>query len=210
MARVTEQVKESTRTRLLEAAAGEFARVGIDQANINEISMSAGLAKGTVYNYFGSKQELFLAVVEEACVRAAEGATSVAADASTAERLRAVLASDVEWVRRDEHFARVLVREALSADPRFYSEILAAAAPFVGRVAEVLADGVARGEVRSDIPVQQLALVFTGLGELMLIQHWGSGGAWPALEEIPELVTRVFLEGAGQHSSPDGMGGRRR
>ena len=209
MARVTEQVKESHRTRLLEAAAAEFARVGVDRANINEISVSAGLAKGTVYNYFASKRELFLAVVEEACARAAEGAATVAAHVSTAERLRAVLASDVEWVGRDEDFARVLVREALSADPRFYSKILAAAAPFVGRVAEVLADGAERGEVRGDVAVEQLALVFTGLGELMLIQHWGSGGAWPALEEIPELVTRVFLEGAGQHRSPDGMGGRR-
>lgn len=210
MARVTEQVKESNRRRLLEAAAAEFARAGVDRANINEISVSAGLAKGTVYNYFASKRELFLAVVEEACARAAEGARSVAADALTAERLRAVLASDVEWVRRDETFARVLVREALSADPRFYSEILAAAAPFVERVAEVLADGAERGEVRADIPVEQLALVFTGLGELMLIQHWGSGGAWPALEAIPELVTRLFLEGAGQNGSPDGMAAGRR
>lgn len=210
MARVTEQTKESHRTRLLEAAAAEFARAGVDRANINEISVSAGLAKGTVYNYFSSKRELFLAVVEEACARAAEGATAVAADDSTAQRLRAVLASDVEWVRRDEDFARVLVREALSADPRFYSEILAAAAPFVGRVAEVLADGVGRGEVCGDIPVEQLALVFTGLGELMLIQHWGSGGAWPALEAIPELVTRLFLEGAGQRRSRGGRGARRR
>lgn len=195
---------------MLEAAAAGFARVGVDRANINEISVSAGLAKGTVYNYFSSKRELFLAVVEEACARAAEGATSVPANASTARRLRAVLASDVDWVRRDEDFARVLVREALSADPRFYSEILAAAAPFVGRVAEALADGVERGEVRGDIPVEQLALVFTGLGELMLIQHWGSAGAWPPLEAIPELVTRLFLEGAGQSRSRDGSGGRRR
>jgi AcrR family transcriptional regulator len=201
MPRVTEEVKESSRTRLLEAAAAEFARVGVDRANINEISLSAGLAKGTVYNYFPSKQTLFLAVVEEACARAAEGADEVPADARTGQRLQAVLASDMEWVRRDEDFARVLVREALTADPRFYSEILAAAAPFVQRVAEVLDDGVERGEVRRDIPVEQLALVFTGLGELALVQHWGSGGAWPALEEIPQLVTRLFLEGARHRSA---------
>jgi AcrR family transcriptional regulator len=197
MARVTEEIKQSNRTRLLEAAAREFARVGVDRANINDISLSAGLAKGTVYNYFASKEALFLAVVEEACTRAAEGAERLPGDASTARRLQALLASDIEWVRRDEDFARVLVREALTADRRFYSEIVAAVAPFIERVSEVLADGVARGEVRRDVSVQQLALTFTGMGELALIQHWGSVGAWPTLEEIPELVTRLFLEGAG-------------
>jgi AcrR family transcriptional regulator len=210
MARVTEEVKESTRTSLLEAAAREFARVGLDRANINEISLSAGLAKGTVYNYFPSKEALFLAVVEEACARAAEGAEAAPGDASTARRLRALLASDIEWVRRDDDFARVLVREILTADRRFYAEIVAAAAPFIERVAEVLADGVECGEVRDDVPARQLALVFTGMGELALIQHWGSGGGWPALEEIPELVTRLFLEGSGPARSTDGRKSRRR
>jgi AcrR family transcriptional regulator len=197
VARVTEEIKQSNRTRLLEAAAREFARVGVDRANINEISLSAGLAKGTIYNYFASKEALFVAVVEEACTRAVEGAEPLPGDASTSRRLQALLASDVEWVRRDEDFARVLVREALTADRRFYSEIVSAAAPFLERVSEVVADGVARGEVRRDVSVQQLALTFTGMGELALIQHWGSGGAWPRLAEIPELVTRLFLEGAG-------------
>jgi AcrR family transcriptional regulator len=204
MARVTEEIKESTRTGLLEAAAREFARVGVDRANINEISLSAGWAKGTVYNYFSSKEALFMAVVEEACARAAEGDETVPGDASTRRRLRGLLASDIEWVRQDEDFARVLVREALTADRRFYAEIVAAAAPFIERVAEVLADGVARGEVRGDVSVEQLALVFTGMGELALIQHWGSGGSWPTLEEIPELVTRLFLEGAADSRSRDG------
>ena len=188
----------------MEAAAAEFARVGVDRANINEISVAAGLAKGTVYNYFASKQALFLGVVEEACARAVEEAEAVPGDASTERRLRALLASDVEWVRRDQDFARVLVREALSADSRFYPDIMAAAAPFVEKVREVLAEGAARGEVRGDIPPEQLALVFTGLGELMLIQHWGSAGAWPALDQIPGLVTTLFLQGAGQSRSDHG------
>jgi hypothetical protein len=71
----------------------------------------------------------------------------------------------------------VRVREALSADPRFYPEIVAAAAPFVEKVVEVLADGVARGKVRGDIQPEHLALVLTGLGELKLIQDWGSAGS---------------------------------
>jgi len=195
--RITTEQRKVHRTRLLEAAAAEFAGSGVDGANVNRISVAAGLAKGTIYNYFPSKRELFLAVVAEACARAAEGAGEVPAEASTAERLRAILESDVRWVREDEDFARVLVREALAGDPRFHAEILEAAAPFVEPVVEILRDGVERREVRSDLSPEQLGLTFAGLCELAVTLHWGSGGGWPSLDQIPDLVVSLFLQGAG-------------
>ncbi len=201
MVRVTERVKGATRVRLLEAAAVEFAREGLDGANINRISVAAGLAKGTVYNYFSSKEELFFAVVTESCERAAAGARAVRRDAPTVQRLRALVESDVGWAREHEAFARVLVRQALSGDPRFHPRVLEAAAPFLSAVVDVLADGADRGEIRDDVPAVQLALIFTGLGELALVQHWGSGGAWPALAEIPDLVVRLFMEGAAPRAA---------
>jgi len=193
--RVTSEQKQAHRTRLLEAAAAEFATAGVDGANVNRISLAAGLAKGTIYNYFPSKRELFLAVVKEASAQTATGAGTVPDDAPIAERLRAILESDVDWVREHEDFARVLVREALAGDPRFQPEILEAAAPFVARVAEIIAAGVQRGEVRDDLAVDRLALLFSGLCELAVTLHWGAGGSWPELDEIPELVTRLFLDG---------------
>jgi AcrR family transcriptional regulator len=195
--RITIEQKEAHRARLLEAAAAEFAVAGVDGANVNRISLNAGLAKGTVYNYFPSKHDLFLAVVEEASLQAASGGEALDGDAPTAERLRAILASDVEWVRAHEDFARVLVREALAGDPRHQAEIVAAAAPFVDRVSEIIAAGIERAEIRADLDVGQLALLFSGLCELAVSLHWGAGGGWPRLDEIPELVTGLFLDGVG-------------
>ncbi len=196
MARITEQARAGNRARLLEAAAAAFAREGLDGANINEISLAAGLAKGTVYNYFASKEALFLAVVEQACAWAAGSAADPGPDAPARERLRALIASDMAWAGEHEAFARVLVRELFAGKPEMYGRVLEAAAPYIERVGEVLRDGIARGEVRADVPAGELALVFTGLGVLGLVQHWGSGGAWPALEEVPELVVDLFLDGA--------------
>lgn len=206
MPRLTAESKSENRRRLLEAAATEFAQKGLEDANINEISLAAGFAKGTVYNHFDSKEALFLAVVEEACELAVAGAADDAG-APTRERLRAVLAADVEWARSYEPFARVLVREVLTPNPRFYPRVLEAAAPFISRVREILADGVRRGEVRADVAVEELALVFVGFGDLALIQHWGSGGAWPPLGEIPELITGLFLEGAAPRPANGGSRG---
>ncbi len=199
-------MKAANRDRLLAAAASEFARLGLAGANVNEISLAAGLAKGTVYNHFPSKEALFLAVVEEACRLAVEGAERLPPEASTREQLLAVLASDVAWAREHEAFARVLIREVLTADPRFYPRVIEAAGPFIDRVRAILADGVARGEVRPDPPPEELALLFVGLGDLALIQHWGSGGAWPKLDQLAELVVDVFVDGA----APREERGRRR
>lgn len=203
MIRVSPQVKTANRERLLEAAAAEFARQGLAAANINRISVAAGLGKGTVYNYFSSKEELFLAVVAESCARAAGGGAMVPRSAATPERLRALLESEVAWAREHEAFARVLVRQVLSGDPRFHGQVLEAAAPFVSAVTAVLADGAGRGEIRADVPAAQLALMFAGMGELALVQHWGSGGAWPALAEIPDLVVGLFLGGAAPRPGQD-------
>jgi AcrR family transcriptional regulator len=195
--RITSEQKEIHRNRLLEAAAAEFAAAGVDRANVNRISLAAGLAKGTIYNYFASKRELFLAVVTEASARAASGAADVPDDAPVEERLRALLESDIAWVREHHDFARVLVREALAGDPRFQANIVTAAAPFVERVAEIIAAGQERGEIRDDLGVERLALLFSGLCELVVSLHWGAADGWPALDEIPQLLPRLFLEGAG-------------
>jgi AcrR family transcriptional regulator len=195
--RVTSQQKELHRSRLLEAAAAEFADAGVDRANVNRISLAAGLAKGTVYNYFASKRDLFLAVVAEASARAASGAADVPEDSPVEHRLRSLLESDITWVREHQDFARVLVREALAGDPRFQADIVEAAAPFVERVADIVAAGVRRGEIRDDLDVERLALLFSGLCELAVSLHWGAGDGWPPLDEIPELLPRLFLQGAG-------------
>ncbi len=197
-------MKVANRDRLLAAAADEFARLGLAGANINEISLAAGLAKGTVYNHFPSKEALFLSVVEQACALAAEGAEDLPPEASTRERLRAVLASDVAWARKHEAFARVLLREIFTADPRFYPRVIEAAAPFISRVRSILADGVSRGEIRPQPPPEELALLFVGLGDLALIQNWGSGGAWPQLDQLPELVVDLFLDGAAPRGAREG------
>ena len=61
---VREEVLEKNRQTLLDAAAEEFALQGFVHANINTISTRAGFAKGTVYNYFPSKQALILALID--------------------------------------------------------------------------------------------------------------------------------------------------
>jgi AcrR family transcriptional regulator len=122
--------------------------------------------RGVFFTAQFSKEELFLAVVEEASARAA-AAAAVPAEAPVRERLRATLAAFCAWAGAHEAFARVLVR----------------------------AEGALRRQPLSDLPAEQLALAIAGLTDLALAQHWSTGGNEPTLEQIPELVLRVVLVG---------------
>jgi len=65
---------KETRARILEAATAEFAHYGLGGARVDRIAERAGANKRMLYYYFGSKDELFLAVLEAAYahIRSAE------------------------------------------------------------------------------------------------------------------------------------------
>jgi AcrR family transcriptional regulator len=52
--------------RILDAAIAEFAANGFPRANINVIAQRAGISVGAMYKYFGSKEDLFLTIIEQA------------------------------------------------------------------------------------------------------------------------------------------------
>jgi AcrR family transcriptional regulator len=59
------QRRADTRTRLLEAAAGLFAERGIDGVSVDAVAAAAGRTSGAVYDHFGSKRGLLLALLDD-------------------------------------------------------------------------------------------------------------------------------------------------
>ena len=201
MARISPDSREKVRRRLLETAAAHFAERGLDGAQVDAIAVAAGFAKGTVYNYFASKEELFAEVLAAGCRAAVERYAASPRQGSVRECLRALAAADLAVLREEEGFMKVVVREAMSFDPRTYPLILEHLAPYLRQVQQVLARGIEAGEIRDDRPVSQLALAFVGFLVMLYVQHWGSGGTWPTVDEIPELAVTLFFDGAARREA---------
>ena len=64
MTELFERIPAEKRTRILETAMGEFARCGYENANTNTIAQKAGISIGSLYQYFTSKEDLFLTTVK--------------------------------------------------------------------------------------------------------------------------------------------------
>lgn len=63
--KVTSQHREEIRVRILQSAVDRFSKNGFDRTKMDEISSSADVSKGTLYNYFNSKEDLFHALCDD-------------------------------------------------------------------------------------------------------------------------------------------------
>jgi AcrR family transcriptional regulator len=189
MPRLTAAAHAANRSALLEAGAQAIAESGLARARIDDISLAAGLAKGTVYNHFASKEALFRAILSEACQLAEASAERVPADASAADRLAAFVAGNVEWATARPALSMVFARELLAGDPATQAFVLEAAWHCVEVVAAILA-----GEVRGDLPPERLAVAFIRHATLLLSQQRATG--WPPLADLPRVAATLFLDGA--------------
>ncbi len=148
---------ERTRRKLLSAAEGEFGEKGFHNASISSITQRAGVAQGTFYLYYRSKEEIFRALVEHmnrTMRRYLSEAIEAARNRAEAERIG--LEAFLRFCREHQDLYRI-VMESQFVDPeahRWYFQTLA------NGYAERLRAAQARDEVRQGDPyTQALALI---------------------------------------------------
>lgn len=195
MPRISRQERQRVRARLLDSAARHFAEHGFAGANINRISLDAGCAKGTVYNYFPSKEALFGAVLGVGSDETVRRYRALAPGEEIREQLRVVVREDVALTRQSEAFVKVTVREMLSGNPATRASIEAGLRPLMVLVTELLSAAQQRGELRADVPLPRLVTLFGMQMTMHYAEHWRSDGRWPSWDEVPESVVDAFLDG---------------
>ena len=164
---VRELSAQATRESLLRSAIKVFARRGFDGGSIEQISSAANSHDRMIYYYFGSKQGLYTAVLEEIYRRFDEAEAALELD------LEQPLASLVDVVRfmigyyrRNPEFIALLNTENLQrgrniARARRKGEY---SSPALGVIDQLLDSGKAREVFRDDISARDLYLMIAALG----------------------------------------------
>jgi len=137
MATPTTTTGESTRARILDAAFEAVTTFGLSRLTVDDVARLAGLARQSVYRYFGSKDELIVALVvreEEAFLDGVREAQNRHADLEAAMR-EAVLFC-LRTLRKHPLLDRLLASEPESLLPYLTTR----AGPVVARAREVLED----------------------------------------------------------------------
>lgn len=113
---------ERTLRKILDAASEEFGERGFSESSIVGITQRAGVALGTFYTYFNSKEELFQALVRDMSAQVRDHVAPVLKESADAiEGERAALESFLNFAREHRDVYRI-IDEAEFVDPEAYRE----------------------------------------------------------------------------------------
>jgi AcrR family transcriptional regulator len=182
----TERGRRTLR-KLLDAAASEFGERGFHEASISTITRRAGVALGSFYTYFDSKDAIFRALVSDmsdAVKMAAREAISP--DMPPLEIERAALEAFLRFAGEHKEIYRI-IDEAEFVDPESYQGHYRTIAQ---RIADRLASGGAKGEMRSGLGEVE-AWAVMGMNVFLGLRYaiWAQEGD----PECAAVVTRANL-----------------
>jgi AcrR family transcriptional regulator len=188
-----QQMMADTRTRLMNAAVQEFAREGYEAASINRITQSAGVATGTIYNYFPGKKELMLAVLSEfGAAHCAYIDEQIHQVDDLVLRMKCLMDVCFDYVKDNPHQSKVLFAMMQGTNRIFKEHLCEVYQPMFNLIVqEILVPGMQQGIFQVSDPVSTTMMIMTfylGVGSTV-----DDNGETPIdLKEVAGFVLRAL------------------
>jgi len=184
------------RDAILRAAINVFAERGYFNSQVADVARVAGVAAGTVYLYFRSKDDLLISIFERGMREAiAEGRTLVAAHVDPRERLRQFARLHLARLGRNRNLAvvfQVELRQSTKFMERFSATLLR---DYLGLMRDAIAEGQQSGLFRRDLnPTVAAKMLFGALDEMAT--NWILSRRKYSLEADADVVVDLFLNAA--------------
>jgi len=182
-----------SRENILRAAAAIFQEKGYHAASMQDIAEAVELKKGSLYHHVNSKQEILLALLDEALGLIVERLeNAISPDLSPSQKLRQVMRAYLGFLAENRSLSSVLLLEYRSLEPE-YMDLHIPRRDHVERIwQEIIEEGVSQGEFQtSDQGLERKAL----LGVLNWTITWYREDGPLSTEEIADQFTDLFLQG---------------
>jgi AcrR family transcriptional regulator len=193
------QKREANRQRILAAARAVFGARGYHAATIEDIADEAGLSNGAIYYNFGSKEDLFLTLLDDRLeerlehLRATLGAAAdPAADPLPQE------ARDVTRSFKESREWRLLLLEFIAyaaRNPRVAPKLQAHQRKLRAALADAVDTYLRRRGIAPPMPVDELAIAISGLADGLALEELADPGSVPD-ELLGHVLTLMVPPGA--------------
>lgn len=158
--------------RILDTAVEEFASHGFRQASVNRMVQRLGIAKGSIFQYFGTKEGLFQVVFDHAVElvrRSLRQVKQTTADTDFFERIRQSLMAGIHFIDRHPRIYKIYLKIIFQEDFPLRAEFLQQVHLFSAEYLRPLVEsGVARGELRADLDVDAAVFFLDALMDRFL------------------------------------------
>lgn len=182
------------RQKILQAAARVFARKGFHEAKMEEIAQEADVGKGTVYEYFPSKQSLFFEMLEAGQDFYASTLTRELDGESVLRcKLEKIVLLHLNFIKNHKDLARVMMQEFLQLGGEIRDAVLVTRQHKIDLIGEIFQEGIRQGIFR---PMDTVLVARMFFGSVHAI-----GAPMVFLEEDPDLeqlageLVEVFWKG---------------
>ncbi len=184
------------RERILGSAMRVFASKGFFGAKVSDIADDAGVADGTIYLYFKSKDDILISLFEEQMEKVNSVLTSAMAGAATADaKLRSFVQAYMGLVAENRHAAEVITIELRQSakfmkeykNPRF--------AEFLKALAAVIDEGQRRKSFRADVPAPVAARALFGALDELALMWVTSRGEKLDIRKVADWIGDLVLQG---------------
>jgi AcrR family transcriptional regulator len=208
MKALTRKEKQArTRAKLMRSAAKLFCRHGLEQASVDDIAQDAGFTKGAFYSNFKSKEELFLAMLDEKFGEEIDRIESaLQADEAPDEAARHAGEAFVRSVRADREWERLYFEfiAYASRNEDFRQEFLTRCLAMNERLEEVYRRWHDRVGITAPMPLRDITSMVSIMADgFLLWEHLD-----PSLdEELFGRMLAIFMQGLGaiaQEQAPAG------
>ena len=183
------------RDAILRAATKVFAQNGFFQSQVADVARVAGVAAGTVYLYFQSKDDLLVSIFERSMHEVlAEGRAAIAQIADPAGRLGRLAHLHLERLGRDKDLAvvfQVELRQSVKFMERFSESFLQ---DYFKLIRQAIADGQQSGAFRKDISATTATKIFFGALDEMAT-NWVLSRRKYDLNAEADAVVDLFING---------------
>jgi TetR/AcrR family transcriptional regulator len=188
---------DEKRERILRKASQLFATRGFNQTDMGEIARQSGVAKGSLYNYFQSKDELFLYVCRDAIERSREATWGKAGpDWDVYRVVDHIFRHHVEFQFSHPEYHRLYLNFSSPRMERFADQLALESERHTSqRLKELLRKGIREGRVRPDLDVAMTAFMINSLYILFmasLVSRYYQIRMKEYLEIDGELTTEVM------------------
>ena len=174
--------------QIIDAAIRVFARNGYYNSRVSDIAREAGIASGTIYLYFKTKDEILVTLFRE---KMAEWVASVRREVA-AER------DPLAKVRKIVALAEVVQVELRQGQKFFRGASAHEVSAYFTVINDVLEEGAAAGQIRRDLPVKIATKMLFGAMDQMATS-WVLGKRAYRLTEAADPVATIFLQGVCAH-----------
>jgi TetR/AcrR family transcriptional regulator, upper aerobic nicotinate degradation pathway regulator len=189
---VREQAAQETRDAILKAATKIFAKNGFAGGRIDEISKAAKSYDRMIYYYFGSKEDLFIAVLEEMYKRFNEAETALELSADQPiESLTAVIAFMWTFYQRNPEFITLLNDENLHRGKHISKSLRAReySSPAIQIIEQLLESGVRKKVFRPGLAARDVYLMIAAMNYFYLSNRHTLSAFLGEKLESPEALT---------------------